>query len=74
LAHFRKKQYDQAIADYNQAIRLDPKDPRPYYNRGGAYLNQGDRKRAVEDYRKALKLYPQFEPAKERLEELGEKP
>ena len=28
-----KKEYDKAIADYNEAIRLDPKDPWLYFNR-----------------------------------------
>ena len=44
-----KKEYDKAIADYNEAIRLDPKDAVAYFNRGDAWVRQegvrqGDRR------------------------------
>ena len=61
-AEFRAKQYDKAIADY-QAI-LDkykdaPQDQADVYDRiGGAYLNQGDLPRAVENLKKAVQLAP----------------
>ena len=37
-----KGDYDHAIADYDEAIRLDPKDPDAYNNRGLAYRKKGD--------------------------------
>ena len=44
-----KKDYDKAIADYNEAIRLDPMYAPAYNNRGNAWreqerLRQGDRR------------------------------
>lgn len=43
--HFMLKRYPEALADYNEAIRLSPKfDPRPYFDRALVYchLNQTD--------------------------------
>ena len=34
--------YDRAIADYNEAIRLDPKFAMAFHNRGIAYHDKGD--------------------------------
>ena len=53
-----KKQYDLAIQDYNEAIKIDPTDVRGFNSRGYAYLNKGQIDRAVQDYDQALKLDP----------------
>ncbi len=37
IAYDRKGEHDRAIADYAEAIRLDPKSAKAYYNRGIAY-------------------------------------
>ena len=42
LAYHGKKDYDRAIADYNQAIQLDPKDADAYFSRGLAKRRKGD--------------------------------
>src|SRR6516164_3820113 len=34
--------YDRAIADYNEAIRLDPKSTLAFIGRGDAFTNKGD--------------------------------
>ena len=36
-----KKEYDKAIADCNEAIRLDPRDAVAYQNRGHAWFEEG---------------------------------
>src|ERR1700730_12190577 len=41
VAWANKKDYDRAIADYNEAIRLDPKYAEPHNNRGNAYSDKG---------------------------------
>lgn len=51
---------DRAIADYNEAIRLDPRDALAYNNRGNAYGDKGDRDRALEDYNEAIRLDPKY--------------
>jgi tetratricopeptide (TPR) repeat protein len=37
IAYYRKGDYDRAIADFDQAIHLDPKFKPAYYNRSVAY-------------------------------------
>jgi tetratricopeptide (TPR) repeat protein len=45
-----------AIADYNKAIELDPKDADAYINRGNAKYGNGDKKGACLDWSKAGEL------------------
>ncbi len=58
LAYYYKKDYDHAIADYNQALKLDPNFAKAYYNRGLAYYYKKDYDRTIADYNQALKLDP----------------
>lgn len=48
--------YDQAIADYTQAIKLQPDYISAYKNRGNAYDRQGRREQAKADWKKARQL------------------
>jgi tetratricopeptide (TPR) repeat protein len=48
------------MADFNQAIRLDPKYMFAYYNRGLAYYNKWDYDRAIADYNQAIQLDPNY--------------
>jgi tetratricopeptide (TPR) repeat protein len=63
-----KGDYDSAIADYSQAIRLDPDDAWAYYNRGGAYYYKGDYRRARMDWEQALRIDPNYANARDGLE------
>ena len=45
-----------AIADYTEAIRLDPKKAEAYYGRGCSYKNKGDQGKADADFAQAEKL------------------
>jgi tetratricopeptide (TPR) repeat protein len=56
-----KGDYDRAIADYNQAIKLNAKFASAYNNRGVAYDKKGDYDRAILDYDQAIKLRPSAE-------------
>jgi tetratricopeptide (TPR) repeat protein len=47
---------DGAIADFNRAIELNPKDDAPYYNRAQAKRLKKDTAGAVADYTKAIEL------------------
>jgi tetratricopeptide (TPR) repeat protein len=53
-----KGDLDRAIADYTEAIRLDPKYERAYHNRGNAWSDKGDLDRAIADYDQALQRDP----------------
>jgi tetratricopeptide (TPR) repeat protein len=57
-AYNNKGDYDRAIADYTEALRLDPNLVAAYFNRGDAYRNKGDYDRAIADYTEALRLDP----------------
>jgi len=49
---------DRAIADYTEAIKLNPKDALAYDNRGTAWRDKGDLDRALADYNVSIKLNP----------------
>ena len=56
-------EYGKAIADYNEAIRLDPKDASAFYNRGHAWSDQEEYDRAIPDYSQAIRLDPKDDAA-----------
>jgi tetratricopeptide (TPR) repeat protein len=58
MTAFGRKDYDKAIADYTQAIRIDPKFATAYSNRGSAYGMKGDYDKAIADFTKAMELNP----------------
>jgi tetratricopeptide (TPR) repeat protein len=51
---------DRAIADYSEAIRLDPKYVNAYYARAFVYHAKGDYDRAITDFNEALRLDPKY--------------
>jgi tetratricopeptide (TPR) repeat protein len=58
LAYQGKGDHDRAIADYDQAIKLDPKSTDAFLHRGIAYDNKGQHDRAIADYDQTIKLNP----------------
>jgi len=52
-AYSRLGKYQQAIEDYNKAIRLKPDYADAYHNRGLAYFTQGENKLGCIDAKKA---------------------
>lgn len=60
IAYGGKKDYDRALADFNEAIRLDPKLAAAYYRRGNIYANKGDYDRAIAEYSKAIQIDPKL--------------
>jgi len=59
LAWNGKGDYERAIADYNEAIRLNPQDALAFNSRGNAWWTKGDYERAIADYNEAIRLNPQ---------------
>ncbi len=57
-AYYIKGDHDHAIADYAEAIRLDPKSAVAFRNRANAYRAKGDNDRAIVDYSEAIRLDP----------------
>ncbi len=65
---YRNKDYDKAIVNFTEAIRLSPNDVSSYYNRGISYIAKGDDARAIPDLETALRLNPSHGNAKSSLE------
>ncbi|MHC6204305.1 tetratricopeptide repeat protein [Breznakiellaceae bacterium SP9] len=59
----QRSKYDLAIADFTQAIRLDPSSVNTYYERGNAYCGKGDYDRAIADHTQAIRLDPNYASA-----------
>ena len=51
-------QLEEAIAEYDEAIRLDPQFALAYNNRGFANTKLGQYARAIQDYDEAIRLDP----------------
>ncbi len=50
----KAKQYQLAVADFKQAIALQPSYPYPYHNLGSAYLESGQWREAVDAFTQAI--------------------
>ncbi len=65
-AHFEKglarptRNLDEKIADYSEAIRLNPQDANTFYRRGIVNQYKNDYEAAIADYSKAIELAPKF--------------
>lgn len=49
ILNVQRNKFNQALSDYNGAIRLDPKSTLAYYNRGLLRTNLGDSNNAIGD-------------------------
>ena len=59
-AYREKGDFDRAIPDCDEALRLKPDSAWALNNRGGAYQGKGDNDRAIEDYTQAIRLLPGY--------------
>lgn len=57
-ANSQSKDHDGAIANYTEALKLDPKLVYALIARGSAYYSKGDYQSAVEDYSRSIELEP----------------
>jgi tetratricopeptide (TPR) repeat protein len=63
LALARQAQYDRSLAEFTQALKINPQDAEAYNNRGSIYTLQGHYAQAVADFAKALELKPRYAKA-----------
>ena len=56
--HSRRGDFDRPIADFDQAIRLEPGKAPAYSHRGNAWASKGDRDRTLADYEAAIHIDP----------------
>ena len=57
-ANIRRGNFDQAITDCDEAIRLEPGKAHAYGHRGKAWAGKGDTDRALADYEAAIRIDP----------------
>jgi tetratricopeptide (TPR) repeat protein len=62
-AYDDKRDEDRAIADHDQAIKIDPTLDLAFNNRANAYGRKGEIDRAIADYDEAIRLNPKFSTA-----------
>ncbi len=63
LGYEQKGEHDKAIADYNEAIRLDPRNLEARYERAAAYDNKGEHDKAIAEFTATMQLDPKYSPA-----------
>jgi tetratricopeptide (TPR) repeat protein len=63
IVYGRKGEYDLALQDFDQVVRLKPEDPDALFDRGLTYGKKGDYDREIEDYGHAISLNPDFAEA-----------
>lgn len=67
-----QKKYTDAIKYFKKQVTLLPKNPNSYDSLGDGYRAAGKLKEAAAEYRKALKIDPNFEASKNNLENVLE--
>jgi tetratricopeptide (TPR) repeat protein len=63
LAYYELKQYKEAVADYTQAIKLDPAYAAAYNNRGNSYYELHEYQMALRDFNQSIRLMPNYSKA-----------
>jgi tetratricopeptide (TPR) repeat protein len=60
IAYRRLGSIDRAIADYDEAVRLNPRAADAFNNRGNAFRSREQHDRAMRDYDEAIRLNPHY--------------
>lgn len=58
MVHDDAEDYEAAIADYNEALKIVPQDASVLVLRGNAYDAIGESQKAIDDYTEAIRLNP----------------
>jgi Tfp pilus assembly protein PilF len=58
MVHFRNQEYNQAIREFSEAIRLDRDNGIAYLRRAMAYDKMGETDKAIGDYTETIRLDP----------------
>ena len=70
LALFAKSDHKASLADFDQAIKLEPTDSEAFANRAIVHEAMGNQAAAKADYQQVLTLQPTHNHAKEALARL----
>jgi tetratricopeptide (TPR) repeat protein len=58
IAYFVKKDFTRSLADYDEALRIDPRYLKAYVNRALTLSAMGDRAREIQDWDMVIRLNP----------------
>jgi tetratricopeptide (TPR) repeat protein len=56
--YYEKKEYDKAIGDYSEAIRINPNFASAFSHRGKTYCDKKEYDKAIKDFTEAIRLTP----------------
>ena len=56
--YFTEKNFERAIEDFSETIKLEPDNPFAYYKRGLSYTNKKEFDLAIADFNAAIKIEP----------------
>ena len=57
-SQYAKGNYDEAVADFSESIKVDPEFEPAYYGRATVWFKKADYQRALSDAKEAAKLNP----------------
>jgi tetratricopeptide (TPR) repeat protein len=66
--------YDGALTELGEAEKLSPLNPEIYHNRGVILERRGKTEEAIEQYRRAVRYSPDYEPSRSALQRLTGSP
>ena len=59
--------YDEAMKELDAAIAIEPLNVEAYHNRGAVFERRNNPQAAIEEYRRAVRYNPQYEPSRRAL-------
>jgi tetratricopeptide (TPR) repeat protein len=71
MLYFVQDKYEQAIVDLEQTLRLEPRHFSALAGLGKIFEEYGQKKKALEVYRKALEIHPYLEGVTKEIERLS---
>jgi tetratricopeptide (TPR) repeat protein len=71
ILYLRQKRTAEGIAQLEAALHVNATFPLAHYNLGAAFENQGDKRRALDQYRQELAINPSYPPAQKGVKRLG---
>src|SRR4030095_5326088 len=60
LQHYQKREFDQAMACFDQAIRFNPQFAEAFTNRGLVYTELGNQDKAIAEHDRAISINPRL--------------
>jgi Flp pilus assembly protein TadD len=70
LSHLSSERYGDAFKELERGISVNPRDPRLHHLLGDTYAKLDRAQLAEQNYRKALEVSPEYQPAKVKLAQI----